>query len=55
MFIVWDHDGTGVKYFPCAFEGVYFLNISNLLEDLLCEDIPMEFHVYNTQDYFNTI
>jgi len=24
------------------------------IEDLLYEDILMEFHVYDTQDYFNT-
>ncbi len=55
MFIVWDHNGTNVKFLPCAFEGVYLLNISNSLEDLLCEDISMEVLVYDTQDYFDTI
>jgi hypothetical protein len=44
-----------IKYLPCAFEKVHVLNVSNLLEDLLYEDIPMEFHVYDTQNYFDTI
>jgi hypothetical protein len=39
VFIAWDHNGTSVKYLPCAFEGVYVLNVSNLLEDLLYKDI----------------
>ncbi len=42
------------KYLPCAFEGVYVMDVSDLLEDLY-EDIPTEFHVYDTQDYFDTI
>jgi hypothetical protein len=44
-----------VKYLPCVFEGVYVLDISNLPGDLLYEDIPMKFLVYETQDYFDTI
>jgi hypothetical protein len=48
VFKVWDHNGTNVKYFPWAFEGVYVLDVSNLLEDLLYKDIPTKFHVYNT-------
>ncbi len=42
VFIACDHNGTNVKYFPCAFEGFYLLDVldvSNLLEDLLYEDI----------------
>jgi hypothetical protein len=53
--IVCDHNGTNVKYLPCAFERVYVLNVSNLHEDLLYKDIPIEFHVYDTHDYFDTI
>jgi len=53
--IVYDHNGANVKYLPCAFERVYVLNVSNLHEDLLYEDIPIEFHVYDTHDYFDTI
>ncbi len=53
--ITCDHNGTNVKYLPCAFERVYVLNVSNLHEDLLYEDIPIKFHVYDTQDYFDTI
>jgi hypothetical protein len=30
VFIAWDHDGTSVKYLPCAFGRVYVLNVSNL-------------------------
>jgi hypothetical protein len=48
VFIAWDHNGTRVKYLPCAFEGVYVLDVSNLLEDLLYKDTPIEFHVYDT-------
>jgi hypothetical protein len=48
VFKVWDHNGTNVKYLPCVFEGVYVLDVSNLLEDLLYEDIPTKFHVYDT-------
>jgi hypothetical protein len=32
VFITWDHNGTGVKYLPCVFEGVYVLDVSNLLK-----------------------
>ncbi len=53
VFIAWDHNGTNVKYLQCAFKGVYVLDVSNLLEDLLYEDIPTKFHVYNTHDYFD--
>ncbi len=54
-FIAWDHNGTNVKYLPCVFKGVYVLDVSNLLEDLLYDDTPTKFHVYDTQDYFDTI
>jgi hypothetical protein len=36
VFITWDQNGTSVKYLPCAFEGVYVLNGSNLLKDTYC-------------------
>jgi hypothetical protein len=55
VFITRDHNSTNVKYLPCAFEGVYVLDVSNLLKDLLYEDILTKFHVYDTQDYFDTI
>jgi hypothetical protein len=55
VFIACDHNGTNVKYLPCAFEGVYVLDVSNLYEDLLYENISIEFHVYDTRDYFDTI
>ncbi len=55
VFITQNHNGTRVKYLPCAFERVYVLDVSNLPKDLLYEDIPTKFHVYDTQDYFNTI
>jgi hypothetical protein len=53
MFIVWDHDSMNVIYLPCAFEGVYILNVSNLLETLLDKDILRKLHVYNTQNHFD--
>jgi hypothetical protein len=31
-----------------CFEEVYVLDLSNLLKDLLYEDILIEFHVYDT-------
>ncbi len=31
VFIAWDRNGTSVKYLPCVFEGVYVLDVSNLL------------------------
>jgi hypothetical protein len=49
VFIAWDHNGINVKYLPCAFEGIYVLDVSNLLEDLLYDDAPTKFHVYNTR------
>ncbi len=55
VFIAWDHNGMIIKYFSCVFEKVHVLNVSNLLEDLLYEDIPMELHVYDIQNYFDTI
>ncbi len=56
MFVAWDYKGANVKYLPCAFEGVYALNVAmNMLEDSLYKYIPKEFHVYNTHDYFNKI
>jgi hypothetical protein len=48
VFIAWDHNGTSVKYLPCVFKGVYVLDVSNFPEDLLYEDIPIKFHVYDT-------
>jgi hypothetical protein len=48
VFIAWDHNGTSVKYLPCAFKEVYVLDVSNLLKDLLYEDILIEFHVYDS-------
>jgi hypothetical protein len=51
VLIAWEHNGTDVKYLPCVFKRVYLLDVSNLLENLLCEDIPTKFHVYNTLDY----
>jgi hypothetical protein len=45
VFKAWDHNGTNVKYFPCMFEKVYVLDVSNLLEELLYKDIPTKFHV----------
>jgi hypothetical protein len=55
VFITWDHNGISAKYFPCAFERVNLLDVSNLHEDLLYKDISTKFHVYNTLDYFHTI
>jgi hypothetical protein len=55
VFIAWDHNGTNVKYLPCVFKGVYVLDVSNLPEDLLYENILTKFHVYGTQDCFDTI
>ncbi len=54
VLIAWDHNGMDVKYLPCAFESIYVLDVTNLLEDLIHEDIFKE-HVYDTCDYFNTI
>ncbi len=47
VFKAWDQNGTNVKYLPCTFKGVYVLHVSNLLEDLLYEDISIMFHVYD--------
>jgi hypothetical protein len=44
VFIAWDHNGTNVKYLPCAFKGVYVLDVSNLFEDLLYDDTSTKFH-----------
>jgi hypothetical protein len=55
MFITWDHNGVNVKYLSFTFEGVYVLDVTNMLEDLLDEDILGELHVYDTHDYFNII
>ncbi len=55
VFIAWDHNGMIIKYLPCVFEIVHVLNVSNLLKDLLYEDILMELHVYDTWNYFDTI
>jgi hypothetical protein len=55
MFITWDRNGVNVKYLSFMFEGVYILNVTNVLEDLLDEDILGELHVYDTHDYFNII
>ncbi len=35
VFKTWDHDGTSVKYLPCAFKGVYVLVVSNLPKDFV--------------------
>jgi len=35
VFIIWDHNSMNVIYLPCAFEGEYILNVSNLLENFL--------------------
>jgi hypothetical protein len=48
VFIALDYNGTSVKYLPCAFKEVYVLDVSNLPKDLLYEDIPTKFHVYDT-------
>jgi hypothetical protein len=40
-------------YLPCAFEGVYILNVSNLLKTFLDKNILRKLHVYNTQNHFN--
>jgi hypothetical protein len=53
VFIAWDHNGTSVKYLPCAFKRIYVLDVSNLLKDLLYKYIITKFHVYDTQDYFD--
>jgi hypothetical protein len=55
VFIAWDHNGTSFKYLPCAFKGVYVLDVSNFPKDLLYKTIPTKFHVYDTRDYFDTI
>jgi hypothetical protein len=55
LFITWDHNGVNVKYLSITFESVYVLNVTNMLEDLLDEDILGELHVYNTHDYFSII
>jgi hypothetical protein len=46
-FIAWDPYGMNVKYLP-----LHVLDVLNLPEDLLYENILIEFHVYDTQDYF---
>jgi hypothetical protein len=38
----------GFVFTSCVFEGIYALNIINMLKDLLFEDIIKEFHVYET-------
>jgi hypothetical protein len=53
VFITWDHNGTNVKYFPCAFEVIYVSDVSNFLEDLY-KDIPTKFQVCDIEDYFDT-
>jgi hypothetical protein len=56
MFIAWDYKGVDLlTYWQCAFEGEYDFDVINLLKGLLYKDIPKEFHVYDTQDYFSTI
>ncbi len=55
VFITWVHNGVNVKYLPCAFEGIYVLNFTNMPKDLLYEDIHGELHIYDTCDYCNTI
>ncbi len=55
VFIAQDHNGTSVKYLPCAFKGVYVLASATLPKDFLYEDILIEFIIYNSQDYFDRI
>ncbi len=55
VFVAQDYKGVDVKYLSCVFERVYVLDVINMPKDLLYKDIPMELHVYNTHDYFNTI
>jgi hypothetical protein len=50
MFTTWDY-----KFILCPFEGVYTLDVINILQDFLYENIPRELQVYDTHDYFNTI
>jgi hypothetical protein len=35
MFMTRDHNGTNVKYLPCAFEGIYVLDVYNFPKNLL--------------------
>jgi hypothetical protein len=35
VFIAWDQNGVNIKYFLFAFEGIYVLDVSNLLEDFV--------------------
>jgi hypothetical protein len=56
MFIAWGYKGVDLlTYWQCAFEGEYDFDVIKLLKGLLYKDIPKELHVYDTQDYFNTI
>ncbi len=55
VFIAWVHNGVKVKYLPCAFEGIYVLNLINMPKDLLYENIHGELRIYDTHDYFSTI
>jgi hypothetical protein len=54
-FMVWNYNGVDVNYLPCVFDDVHVLDVMNMPEDLLYNDIPREFHVYNTNHYFSTI
>jgi hypothetical protein len=45
----------GFVFISCVFEGIYALDVINMSKDLLYKDNLKEFHVYETQDYFNTI
>lgn len=42
-----------IKYLPRVFEGIYVLEVSNLLEDLLYKDIPPSF-MFTTHDIILT-
>ncbi len=55
VFIAQEHNGINVKYLPYVFEGIYVLDVSNLLKDLLYENNLTLFHVYDTHNYFVTI
>jgi hypothetical protein len=50
MFVTWDYKGVDVKYLSYAFEGICFLDAINMPKDLFYENMPKEFHVYDTQD-----
>ncbi len=55
VFVAWDYKGANVKCLSCPFEGIYILNVINMSKDLLYKGVPKKLHIYDTQDYFNTI